>query len=272
MIPLTTTQRIYGHNSNVFRSRILDPSTRFTNNECIPDHHKNNIATRLFPSSTTVIIRKPTTIQLLSLSSLESSCEMKKQNVIEDHDILHSSLPSLLSLSSSIPTMISRFILMVVLPITFMTAMMLTFEQSSSIASAATTTTSTTTASTNVMNPFIYTNDYSDPLHPLCERHIDVNDDGVTFHYSGTAVGPRGDPILRGCTPKEIELYKLRLGSFDGFILTNDKNRISVGDGIHEGIWESAYTVDSTMPYYNVDGIRWNDGNKWIVITTKVKK
>lgn len=114
----------------------------------------------------------------------------------------------------------------------------------------------------------IYTNDYNDPLHPLCKRHIEVATDGTTFHYSGTAVGPKGDPILRGCTAPEIRQYKLRQGSFDGFVLEDGK--ISAGDGIHEGIWEPAGSVPTTIPYSNIDGIRWNDGNKWTVVTKPV--
>jgi hypothetical protein len=113
------------------------------------------------------------------------------------------------------------------------------------------------------LDPFIYTNEYEDPLHPLCERRIKVAEDGKTFHYSGTAVGPKGDPILRGCTEEEIQKYKLRQGSFDGYIL--DDGKISAGDGIHEGVWEPAGSVSSDIPFSFVDGIRWNDGNKWTV-------
>ncbi len=117
------------------------------------------------------------------------------------------------------------------------------------------------------LDPFIYTNEYDDPLHPLCERRIKVAQDGKTFHYSGTAVGPKGDPILRGCTEEEIQKYKLRQGSFDGYIL--DDGKISAGDGIHEGVWEPAGSVSSDIPFSFVDGIRWNDGNKWTVKETK---
>jgi hypothetical protein len=40
----------------------------------------------------------------------------------------------------------------------------------------------------------VFTNDYNDPLHPLCERHVKVSSDGKAFHFSGT----QGKP---GCTP-----------------------------------------------------------------------
>jgi hypothetical protein len=119
----------------------------------------------------------------------------------------------------------------------------------------------------HAVNPSIFTNDYSDPFHPLCERHIQVDDGGKTFHYSGTAVGPKDDPVLRGCSPEEIIKYKLRQGAFDGFIVSNNGQRISAGDGIHEGVWEPAGSVKtSNLGYEDVDGIRWNDGNKWVVL------
>lgn len=115
-------------------------------------------------------------------------------------------------------------------------------------------------------NPFVYSNDYADPFHPLCERRIVVAPDGRTFQYSGTAVGPKDDPVRRGCSPEEIEKYQLRRGAFTGFILDNGK-RISAGDGIHEGYWEPAGSLKTrTLGYEDVDGIRWNDGNKWVVI------
>jgi hypothetical protein len=117
------------------------------------------------------------------------------------------------------------------------------------------------------LDPFIYANEYEDPLHPLCERRIQVAEDGKTFHYSGTAVGPKGDPIRRGCTEEEIQTYKLRRGSFDGYIL--DDGTISAGDGIHEGVWEPAGSVSPDIPFSLLDGIRWNDGNKWTVKEVK---
>ena len=104
---------------------------------------------------------------------------------------------------------------------------------------------------------------YDDPLHPLCLRKIEVNQDGKTFHYSGTGVGPKDDPVLRGCSYKEQKEFILRRGSFDGEVLPGLK--ISAGDGVHEGVWEPANTVTKYSDYKDVDGIRWNDGNKWVV-------
>lgn len=109
----------------------------------------------------------------------------------------------------------------------------------------------------------VFTNDYADPFHPRCERHIKVSNDGTTFHYTGTAVGPKNDPVRRGCTPEEIEKFGLRNGAFDGII---DGKIISVGDGIHEGVWEPANTASTNLGYEDIDGIRWNDGNKWTVL------
>ena len=113
------------------------------------------------------------------------------------------------------------------------------------------------------IDPFVYNNNYSDPYHPMCKRRIEVSPDGKTFHYSGTAVGPKDDPALRGCSKNEIREYKLRFGSFDGYIL--DDGRISAGDSVHEGVWEPAGSASTTLGHENEDGIRWNDGNKWVV-------
>jgi len=69
---------------------------------------------------------------------------------------------------------------------------------------------------------------------------------------------------LRGCSPSEIKEFGIRRGQFDGVILDNGK--ISAGDGVHEGLWEPAFSVSRGQPYEDMDGIRWNDGNKWTVI------
>lgn len=101
----------------------------------------------------------------------------------------------------------------------------------------------------------VFTNDYSDPLHLLCERHVKVSSDGKTFHFSGT----QGKP---GCTPDEIKEFGISKKTFDGFV---DGTKISAGDGIHEGVWEPANSATTKMGYEDSDGIRWEDGNKWIV-------
>jgi hypothetical protein len=118
-----------------------------------------------------------------------------------------------------------------------------------------------------VVDGRVYTNDYSDPFHPLCKRHIQVVGDGKSFRYWGTAVGMKNDPIERGCSPEEIREFGLRQGKFKG-VITED-NKISAGDGIHEGVWEPASSATTNLGYEDVDGIRWNDGNKWVVKETK---
>jgi hypothetical protein len=109
----------------------------------------------------------------------------------------------------------------------------------------------------------VFNHVYEDPLHPLCLRNIKVNQDGKTFHYAGTAVGPKDDPVLRGCSYQEQKEFGLRRGAFDGEVMPGLK--ISAGDGIHEGVWEPANSVTKYSDYKDVDGIRWNDGNKWVV-------
>lgn len=115
-------------------------------------------------------------------------------------------------------------------------------------------------------DPSLFNGDYADPFHPLCERHIDVSADKKSFHYSGTAVGPKSDTsVLRGCSPEEQEKYGLRKGAFDGLIIGEDGSKISAGDGVHEGAWEPAGTIlDDKLTGIDRDGIRWNDGNKWV--------
>lgn len=120
------------------------------------------------------------------------------------------------------------------------------------------------TAGINSMN---YQGDYADPFHPYCERHIDVASTGKTFHYSGTAVGPKGDTVLRGCSEEEQKLYGSRNGAFDGSIIEAGA-KITAGDGIHEGLWEPAFSNKKGMKYGDVDGIRWDDGNKWVKLAS----
>mmetsp|Transcript_29524 Transcript_29524/g.35942 ORF Transcript_29524/g.35942 Transcript_29524/m.35942 type:complete len:265 (-) Transcript_29524:300-1094(-) len=116
----------------------------------------------------------------------------------------------------------------------------------------------------SLITPTVFNGDYSDPFHPLCKRRIDVSSDMKTFQYSGTAVGPKDGPVRRGCTEQEQLKYGSRIGAFDGIL---SSNRISAGDGIHEGVWEPA-TKGSKRKNANVDGIRWNDGNKWVKLSS----
>ena len=109
--------------------------------------------------------------------------------------------------------------------------------------------------------------EYSDQLHPICKRKIAVEkvDKRYIAHFSGTDVGPKGigDKVFLTCEQENIDKYKLREWSFDGEI-TGDQ--ITVGDGIHEGRW-NPYSKESPDPW---SGIRWKDGNRWIVIDPTV--
>lgn len=107
----------------------------------------------------------------------------------------------------------------------------------------------------------VFTNDFADPLHPGCRRHVEVNGDGTSFHYSGTSVGPEDDPVARGCSPQEIKQFGIQRKQLNGVI--GDGNKLSVGN--LEGVWEPAGSATTNLGYEDVDGIRWNDGNKWIV-------
>ena len=120
---------------------------------------------------------------------------------------------------------------------------------------------------TGKSDPMNYQGDYADPFHPYCERHIKVASDGKSFHYSGTAVGPKGDAVLRGCSEEEQRLYGSRNGAFDGLIVEAGA-KITVGDGIHEGLWEPAHANTKGQKYADVDGIRFDDGNKWVKLAS----
>jgi hypothetical protein len=83
-----------------------------------------------------------------------------------------------------------------------------------------------------------FNNVYADPLHPLCERKMEVAKDGTTFHYSGKAVGEPSkddDPtgvFVRGCSQTEIQQYTSRQEAFDGLVLGGGKrNSLEVADG-----------------------------------------
>ena len=107
--------------------------------------------------------------------------------------------------------------------------------------------------------------EYADQLHPLCERRItvealDTKPRRYVAHFSGTDVGPRGigPLVVIACDQANIDKYKLREWAFDGEIKGDD---ISAGDGVHEGRWNQP-KKDSPNPW---TGIRWADGNRWIL-------
>lgn len=105
---------------------------------------------------------------------------------------------------------------------------------------------------------------YADQLHPLCERKIEVEQLDTkprryVAHFSGNDVGPKGiGPLVAiACDQENIDKYKLRTWAFDAEI---NGDKISAGDGIHEGQW-NINGKNAANPW---TGIRWNDGNRWI--------
>lgn len=111
-------------------------------------------------------------------------------------------------------------------------------------------------------DPFVFNGYYNDPLHPMCERHIKVSNDGTKFHFSGTASGTDDDVVGRGCTRAEIKEFGIRVGEFDGTV--TDANTISVSGKDLEGVWEKRSNLEDDL-----DGIRWSNGNKWTKIEVR---
>ena len=113
----------------------------------------------------------------------------------------------------------------------------------------------------------VLNHDYADPMHPFCNRKIVANPDGKTFHYSGTrAVGPNENDndstqAMLGCSMEERKMFTILNEEFDGQISAD--NRLTVQGA--EGVWEPKNTAKTQLGFEDVDGIRWNDGNKWIV-------
>ena len=122
--------------------------------------------------------------------------------------------------------------------------------------------------------PSVLSGEYSDPQHPQCRRTLQVDEDGTTLHFSGTNLGSTNDHqagvfLRRGsCSRNEIQMYGLRTERFDGQILPSGGLKLNLGhEGVDdEGVWEPANSViDPKLSFKAVDGIRWNDGTKWIV-------
>jgi hypothetical protein len=112
---------------------------------------------------------------------------------------------------------------------------------------------------------YVFNHEYTDPLHPECKRKIQVTKDGMSFKYTGTAVGEKDDDaIMRGCTYGEIKEYGIRRESLKGEILPGNK-MLFAGKEDRIGVWEPAGRGPSNGPYTDVDGIRWSDDDKWIV-------
>ena len=109
----------------------------------------------------------------------------------------------------------------------------------------------------------VFSRDYVDPLHPLCERHIRVYVGGKQFKYKGTDVNAPSSE-QRGCSEAEIQQFGLQNVAFQGTIVDE---RVQVADRGLVGTWEPAVgTASGSLGGDDQDGIRWNDGNKWTAI------
>jgi hypothetical protein len=106
----------------------------------------------------------------------------------------------------------------------------------------------------------VFSGDYADPYHPLCERHISVN--GDRFLYQGTSASSKEGSVLKGCSPSEIQQFGLQAREYTGSV---KDNQIRTDDGILYGVWEPKNSASTKLGFEGVDGIRWSNGNKWIV-------
>ena len=120
--------------------------------------------------------------------------------------------------------------------------------------------------------------DYADDLHPLCQRHVSVErvvtsnypEGRMVAHFAGTDVGPPGigAVVKIGCDEDSIKDAEskrsgLREWSFDAYIDGTGDN-VDAGDNVHVGRWHPAIDEDPTASW---EGIRWKDGNRWVVIS-----
>lgn len=113
-----------------------------------------------------------------------------------------------------------------------------------------------------------FTNEYNDMLHPGCDRRIVLDPTPSKIYgekvfsvtFTGTDVGPDGigSIVKLACTDETIEKYKLRSWSFEGRVNAAGLD-VDAGDGVHVGRWHEP-TEDQSWA-----GIRWTDGNRWIV-------
>jgi hypothetical protein len=113
---------------------------------------------------------------------------------------------------------------------------------------------------------FKFEGEYDDQLHPLCERKISVRVDNPGTKerkywatISGNDVGPVGigDKVYLPCSEKAKSQYPLRTFQFEASIAP-DGQSVDAGDGVHVGKLNSVKAGD------DFDGIRWQDGNRWI--------
>jgi len=129
-------------------------------------------------------------------------------------------------------------------------------------------------------SPFQFNHDYADPQHPYCHRKIQVHSNGISFTFTGTLLvdGTHALESCRSSTPgadDEVSVVApvLRKDSFEGRIWREDatgRYGVSTPEDEYWGIWEPAQSSgnrddNDEDPFLQVNGIRWNNGNKWIV-------
>ena len=109
----------------------------------------------------------------------------------------------------------------------------------------------------------VFQNEYQDPQFPKCRRTITV--DGTQLEYTGTAI----DHGTKDCTPQNIRQYRIEvIKNQGGIVLSEDNDETATIElGALKGVWEPAVVSSSSSDdsLQNVDGIRWSDGNKWVV-------
>jgi len=116
--------------------------------------------------------------------------------------------------------------------------------------------------------------EYDDRLHPLCERRVSVDTrelkvgavSGEKYYpaqFTMTDAGPPGIGALvyLACDEDNVKQYGLREWSFTARV-SEDGESVSASDGIHVGRW---HVADENTPAENWQGIRWKDGNRWVI-------
>ncbi|EOD37429.1 hypothetical protein EMIHUDRAFT_454500 [Emiliania huxleyi CCMP1516] len=112
--------------------------------------------------------------------------------------------------------------------------------------------------------------EYSDLLHPLCDRKIAVDTsalkqsgggDYFLATFSGNDIGPPGvgNVVRASCDAESVSRYGLRDWSFEARI-SRDGEQVDAGDGVHVGRWHPRAADGEAW-----EGIRWKDGNRWLL-------
>ncbi|EOD04530.1 hypothetical protein EMIHUDRAFT_453850 [Emiliania huxleyi CCMP1516] len=138
--------------------------------------------------------------------------------------------------------------------------------------------------------------EYSDLLHPLCDRKIAVDTsalkqsgggDYFLATFSGNDIGPPGvgNVVRASCDAESVSRYGLRDWSFEARISGDGEQarkraksegstrdiyhsvnaacrlpQVDAGDGVHVGRWHPRAADGEAW-----EGIRWKDGNRWLL-------